>query len=914
MQTASYHHPLFNFCDSRQFYGATSLDSFQNSISRLNGSHLQLYRHGSTVHLNCHNLRITQKAIISESVSEKNPQSNTSLTSSGDNWIDWWNKPYNQNRPRKPQAVYDYPHREDANELNDRYVKSERRGDGGGGSTMERIVEKLKKFGYVDDVNEKKSEKATEKVIEKGSVEDIFYMEEGRLPNNRGQFSKDSPLGVENLFGTDGEIQFPWEKPAAVLEEEKRNSVRQKSRSSVAEMTLPQSELIRLKNLYFRMKQKTKIGSGGVTQEIVDVIHEKWKTSEIVRLKCEGNAALNMRQIHQILERKTGGLVVWRSGTSIALYRGATYEIPSLQLKKTTFTGNEVRHCPSRVTNRNSWNSMETGTQRDRNAQANPEAAAEEEKGMGVPEVNYEHEVDKLLDDLGPRYEDWPGCNPLPVDADMLPSTVPGYEPPFRKLPYGVRATLGQKGVTGLRRLAKVLPPHFALGRSRHLQGLAVAMIKLWEKSSIAKIALKRGVQLTTSERIAEDLKKLTGGVLLSRNKDFLVFYRGKDFLSPEVTEALLEREKLAKTLQDEEEQARLRALTLVIPSIETTEQSGAEQSGLAGTLGETLDADARWGKKLDESHREKVMKEAEVARHANLVRKLERKLALAEKKIVKAEQALSKVEEYLKPADRAADPESITDEERFMFRKLGLRMKAFLLLGRRGVFDGTVENMHLHWKYRELIKIIVKAKTFDEVKRIALTLESESGGVLVSVDKVSKGYAIIVFRGKDYQRPSAIRPRNLLTKRRALARSIELQRSEALQKHISGLQTKIENLRAEIEQMDALKDHGDEELYDKLDSAYPSEDENSEEEGDDDDDAYLETYYAENSENDTDDSIHNLYSKSNASYDSLNRLLETESEIPRTRAHEPPHSHFKTNKDQKENAAGSYQLGQMEK
>lgn len=45
------------------------------------------------------------------------------------------------------------------------------------------------------------------------------------------------------------------------------------------------------------------------------------------------------------------------------------------------------------------------------------------------------------------------------------------------------------------------------VGRSRQLQGLAVAMAKLWEKSLIAKIALKRGVQLTTSERMAEDLK-----------------------------------------------------------------------------------------------------------------------------------------------------------------------------------------------------------------------------------------------------------------------------------------------------------------------------------------------------------------------------------------------------------------------
>jgi len=34
-------------------------------------------------------------------------------------------------------------------------------------------------------------------------------------------------------------------------------------------------------------------------------------------------------------------------------------------------------------------------------------------------------------------------------------------------------------------------------------------MVKLWEKSSIAKVALKRGVQLTTSERMAKELEAL---------------------------------------------------------------------------------------------------------------------------------------------------------------------------------------------------------------------------------------------------------------------------------------------------------------------------------------------------------------------------------------------------------------------
>lgn len=118
-------------------------------------------------------------------------------------------------------------------------------------------------------------------------------------------------------------------------------------------------------------------------------------------------------------------------------------------------------------------------------------------------------------------------------------------------------------------------------------------------------------------------MQKLTGGVLLSRNKDFLVFYRGNNFLSSDVTEALLERERLAKALQDEEEQARLRASTLVTPSFEMTEQLGN-----TGTLGETLEADARWGKRLNDNLKQKMLKEAEVSRHSNLVRKLERRLA----------------------------------------------------------------------------------------------------------------------------------------------------------------------------------------------------------------------------------------------------------------------------------------------
>ncbi|CAG7888299.1 unnamed protein product [Brassica rapa] len=739
----------------------------------------------------------------------------------------------NWNRTQKQNQFKPVLNHRKGETFSDLGVTSGENGDGGS-STMERIVEKLKQFGFVDD--DQFQDEETEQ--ERRFVEE----EEGNVRNRRGGFSEESPFGA---YGGDGEVKFPWEKVSSKEKEKEKEELvngvwtaKKESRYSLAEMTLPQAELNRLRNLMFRTKSKMRVKGAGVTQAVVDAIQEKWKSSEIVRLKIEGTNALNMRRMHELLERKTGGLVIWRSGTSIALYKykNDTYRDASVPMNKQIYrrAGTSPSSLPT--------SRVDHSVEQVHHPQIEKEATnVGNEDRTSHQEVEYEDEINELLEGLGQRYTDWQGGYPLPVDADMLPGIVPGYEPPFRVLPYGVRSTLGQKEATSLRRLGKVLPPHFALGRSRQLQGLATAMVKLWEKSLIAKVALKRGVQLTTSERMAEDIKRLTGGMLLSRNKDFLVFYRGKSFLSPEVAEALVEKERLARTFQDEEEQARLRASSgLVVPRVK------ANQNHLVstGTLGETLDAASKWGRNLDDDdHVEEVKQEAEKLRSANLVRKLERKLAFAEKRLMKAERALAKVEESLKPSEHRTDTEGITEEERFMFQKLGLRMKAFLLLGRRGVFDGTVENMHLHWKYRELVKILVKAKTFEGAQKVALALEAESGGILVSVDKVSKGYAIIVYRGKDYKRPSELRPKNLLTKRKALARSVELQRRQAIIKHIAVVQARTEELRAEIEQVELVKDKGSQVLYNKLDMAYSSSDEETEETDGEGDDIYLDTY-----------------------------------------------------------------------
>lgn len=99
------------------------------------------------------------------------------------------------------------------------------------------------------------------------------------------------------------------------------------------------------------------------------------------------------------------------------------------------------------------------------------------------------------------------------------------------------------------------------------------------------------------------------------------------------------------------------------------------------------------------------------------------------------------------------------------------------LVSGRRGVFDGVIEGLHQHWKYREVVKVITMQRVFRQVIYTAILLQAESGGILVSVNKLKEGHAIIIYRGKNYRRPLKPVPENLLTKREALHRSLEMQR-----------------------------------------------------------------------------------------------------------------------------------------
>ncbi|XP_057417846.1 CRM-domain containing factor CFM3A, chloroplastic/mitochondrial [Lotus japonicus] len=641
--------------------------------------------------------------------------------------------------------------------------------------------------------------------------------------------SEDEDSGKPLRESFEGEVSTAVRESEEGLRERGSGVRKKRSNAELAERLIPEHELRRLRKIALRMMERFEVGVTGITQELVASIHQKWRDSEVVKLKFEAPLAANMKRAHQILESKTGGIVVWRSGSSIVLYRGMAYKLPCVKLYSKMYQAKEEDvHQSVHV---GSWSDAQLSVKEPvrTTTELLTRDSAEYLKDMTEEEFMELTDLNQLLDELGPRFIDWTGRVPLPVDADLLAAVVPGYKPPFRLLPYGVKHCLTDREMTAFRRLARTTAPHFALGRNRELQGLARAMVKLWETSAIAKIVIKRGVPHTCNERMAEELRKLTGGTVLSRNKEFIVFYRGNDFLPPAVTNVLTERQKLTLIQHDEEEKAREIASSITIP-----DGKASPMPLLAGTLAETRAATNNWGHQPSKQEVEKMTRDSALNRLSSIIKNHEIKLAMTKGKYRKADKDLAKLQGDLDPADLPSDLETLTNEERFLYRKMGLSMKPYLVLGRRDVYAGTIENMHLHWKYRELVKINVKGRNLAQVKQIAIALEAESGGVLVSVDKDTKGYIVIVYRGKNYFRPRVLRPKSLLTRRQALARSIVLQRREALKDHMLDLEELIGLLKSELEDMKNEKEiDGDKTLYSSTQS-YPvsSDDEWEENEG----------------------------------------------------------------------------------
>ncbi|QCE12930.1 RNA-binding [Vigna unguiculata] len=610
----------------------------------------------------------------------------------------------------------------------------------------------------------------------------------------------------EEVSSTKG--RMPWENDSKFVYEK----IKRKKAVTAAELALDKVLFRRLRDEAARMRTWIKVKKAGVTQDVVDQIKLTWRRSELAMIKFDIPLCRNMSRAREIVETKTGGLVVLSKKDFLVVYRGCNHQLTTKGYQSPRKNHSKMSGAES-ITN---GDICSVDSNHSLSEMLNVNAEDKDYLSTTVQNMNfqtassslYERETDRLLDDLGPRFVDWWMPKPFPVDADLLPEDVPGFQTPSRLCPPHSGAKLSDYELTYFRKLAHPLPTHFVLGRNKGLKGLAAAILKLWEKSLIAKIAIKYGIQNTDNEMMANELKRLTGGVLLLRNKFYIILYRGNDFLPKRVAALVENRELELRSFQFDEEVARMKALEAFSPIDEVPQDTST-----SGTLTEFKKIQTKFEDTKNRNKELNIQLEAEICRLEKELKDKQHRAFILNKKIEKSGKELSKLNAAWTPSEQDTDLEIMTDEERECFRKIGLKMQSCLLLGRRGIFDGVLEGLHQHWKHREVVKVITMQKLFSQVINTAKLLETESGGILVSVDKLKQGHAIIIYRGKNYSRPSVKLAKNLLTKREALRRSLEMQRNGSLKffarqkdQTISELELKLEDLhqRKEIERTES--------------------------------------------------------------------------------------------------------------
>ncbi|KAK9705935.1 hypothetical protein RND81_07G093600 [Saponaria officinalis] len=74
-----------------------------------------------------------------------------------------------------------------------------------------------------------------------------------------------------------------------------------------------------------KTKRQLNMGRDGLTHNMLDNIHAHWKRRRVCKIKCKGVCTVDMDNVCQQLEEKTGGKIIFRRGGVVFLFRGRNY-------------------------------------------------------------------------------------------------------------------------------------------------------------------------------------------------------------------------------------------------------------------------------------------------------------------------------------------------------------------------------------------------------------------------------------------------------------------------------------------------------------------------------------------------------------------------------------------------------------
>uniref|UniRef100_A0A5B7A0R5 CRM domain-containing protein n=1 Tax=Davidia involucrata TaxID=16924 RepID=A0A5B7A0R5_DAVIN len=98
-----------------------------------------------------------------------------------------------------------------------------------------------------------------------------------------------------------------------------------RSREEILGDPLTKEEIQELVRGCMKMKRQLNMGRDGLTHNMLDNIHAHWKRRRVCKIKCKGVCTVDMDNVHQQLEEKTGGKIIHANGGVIYLFRGRNY-------------------------------------------------------------------------------------------------------------------------------------------------------------------------------------------------------------------------------------------------------------------------------------------------------------------------------------------------------------------------------------------------------------------------------------------------------------------------------------------------------------------------------------------------------------------------------------------------------------
>ncbi|XP_057467891.1 CRS2-associated factor 1, chloroplastic [Actinidia eriantha] len=97
------------------------------------------------------------------------------------------------------------------------------------------------------------------------------------------------------------------------------------SREEILGEPLTKEEIEDLVKGTMKSKRQLNMGRDGLTHNMLENIHALWKRRRVCKIKCKGVCTVDMDNVRQQLEEKTGGKIIYSRGGVIYLFRGRNY-------------------------------------------------------------------------------------------------------------------------------------------------------------------------------------------------------------------------------------------------------------------------------------------------------------------------------------------------------------------------------------------------------------------------------------------------------------------------------------------------------------------------------------------------------------------------------------------------------------